>query len=67
MISFFHAVFFRPLYNGFIFLMDILPWLDAGVIVVIFTVLVKIIVYALSRRAAISAFNTNWAYSFRRI
>jgi len=54
MISFFHAVFFRPLYNGFIFLMDILPWLDAGVIVVIFTVIVKFILYPLSRRAAIS-------------
>src|SRR5689334_13140833 len=48
----FNAIVFRPLYNGLIGLMAILPFADAGVIVVIFTVLVKLILLPLSIKAS---------------
>lgn len=52
MVAFFHTVISNPLYNGLIFLMDTLPFLDAGVIVIIFTVLVKLILLPLSIKAS---------------
>jgi YidC/Oxa1 family membrane protein insertase len=48
MASFFNTFFFQPLYNGLIFLFDILPWADAGIIVILFTVLVKLFLFPLS-------------------
>lgn len=48
MISFFHTVISEPLYNGLIVLMNLLPFFDAGVIVIIFTIIVKIIMLPLS-------------------
>jgi len=48
MISLFHTVISEPLYNGLILLMNILPFFDAGVIVIIFTIIVKIIMLPLS-------------------
>lgn len=51
MLSFFKTVFYIPLYNGLIFLVDLLPWADLGLIVVLFTLLVKFIIYPLSRKA----------------
>jgi YidC/Oxa1 family membrane protein insertase len=54
MSAFFHVAFYQPLYNGLIFLMDILPWFDAGVIVVLFTILVKFILFPLSKQAVIT-------------
>jgi YidC/Oxa1 family membrane protein insertase len=50
----FRTILLQPLYNGFIALMDLLPWLDAGVIVVLFTVLVKLAIFPLSRKAVSS-------------
>ncbi|MDP2593389.1 MAG: YidC/Oxa1 family membrane protein insertase [bacterium] len=47
----FIAVVYQPLYNGLVFLMDILPWADAGVVVVLFTVLIKLILFPLSQKA----------------
>ncbi len=52
MISIFHTVISEPLYNGMILLMDTLPFLDAGVIVIIFTIVVKIILLPLSIKAS---------------
>lgn len=49
--SFFKAVFYQPLYNGLIYLMDVLPFFDAGVIVVLFTIIVKLIMFPLSIKA----------------
>jgi YidC/Oxa1 family membrane protein insertase len=54
MAAFFHLVFYQPLYNGLILLMDLLPWFDAGIIVVLFTVLVKFILFPLSKSAVIT-------------
>ena len=53
MAGFFHSVFFQPLYNGFIFLMDVLPFFDAGIIIILFTILIKFILYPLSRKAVV--------------
>ncbi len=49
--SFFNTVFYQPLYNGLIYLMDILPFFDAGVIVILFTIIVKLIMFPLSIKA----------------
>ncbi len=42
---------YNPLYNGLIFLADLLPFLDAGVIIILFTIIVKIILFPLSKKA----------------
>lgn len=47
----FHVVFYTPLYNGLIFLIDILPGADAGVAIIILTCLVKLILFPLSQKA----------------
>lgn len=52
MIDFFHTVISDPLYNGLIFIMYHLPFLDAGVIVIIFTIVVKLILLPLSIKAS---------------
>lgn len=50
--SFYINFIYEPLYNGFIFLAGHLPFLDIGVIIIMFTILVKIILFPLSRKAA---------------
>ncbi len=50
-LSFFKTVFYIPLYNGLIFLLDILPWADLGVVVVLFTIIVKFLIYPISKNA----------------
>ncbi len=47
----FNAVIYVPLYNGLVFLMDLVPWADAGVSVVIFTFLVKLALFPISQKA----------------
>ncbi|MFA6536419.1 MAG: YidC/Oxa1 family membrane protein insertase [Candidatus Paceibacterota bacterium] len=47
----FQAIFYKPLYNGLIFLFHVLPWADAGLIVILFTVLVKLILFPLSKKS----------------
>jgi len=39
--SIWHTVVYNPLYNGIIFLADILPWADLGVIIILFTLIIK--------------------------
>lgn len=47
----YHLLVYNPLYNGLVFLMDKLPWIDAGIAVVIFTIIVKLILFPLSKKA----------------
>ena len=47
----FHAIIYNPLYNGLVFLVGIIPTHDMGIAVVILTILVRIIIFPLSRRA----------------
>src|SRR3989344_463900 len=49
--GFFTTVFSQPLYNGLIFLMNSIPGHDAGIAIIIFTILVRLILYPLSRRS----------------
>lgn len=52
--GFYNTLFYQPLYNGLIFLMDILPWIDAGLAVILFTLIVKLILFPLSKKAVIT-------------
>ncbi|MEI6843276.1 MAG: YidC/Oxa1 family membrane protein insertase [bacterium] len=50
--SLFQILIFKPFYNGLVFLMGSLPFFDAGVIIIIFTIIVKIILLPLSIKAS---------------
>ena len=52
MTSIFHAIISKPLYNGLIFLTNTLPFFDAGVIIIIFTIIIKLILLPLSIKAS---------------
>lgn len=54
MSSIFHTVFYQPLYNGLIALMGLLPWFDVGVIIILFTIIVKVALFPLSKKAVIA-------------
>jgi len=47
----FNLLFYQPLYNGLVFLFDILPWADAGVVVILFTCIVKLALFPLSYKS----------------
>jgi YidC/Oxa1 family membrane protein insertase len=51
MISFFTIVFYQPIYNVLVFLMTLLPWADAGVIIILVTVIVRLILFPLSQKS----------------
>lgn len=51
MSSIFNTLLYQPLYNGLVFLFDILPWFDAGIIVILFTIIVKLALFPLSRKS----------------
>ncbi len=50
----YNAVVFQPLYNGLIGIMNLFPWADVGVAVFIFTVIVKVVLYPLSKSALLT-------------
>ncbi len=50
--SFFTTTIFQPLYNGLIFLMASIPFADAGVVIIIFTIIVKLVLLPLSLKAS---------------
>ncbi|MCX6715551.1 MAG: YidC/Oxa1 family membrane protein insertase [Candidatus Taylorbacteria bacterium] len=50
----YNEIIFRPLYNGLIGIMNLLPWVDVGIAVIIFTVIVKVILYPLSKSALLT-------------
>lgn len=48
--SIYHTLFYDPLYNGLVFLLSVLPeWVDVGMAIIIFTVIVKLILFPLSK------------------
>jgi YidC/Oxa1 family membrane protein insertase len=51
MVALFNTVIFNPLYNGLVFLIDIVPGGDVGVAVILLTLLVKFILFPLSKKA----------------
>lgn len=50
----YHTFFFDPLYNALILLFKVLPWADAGIIVILLTILVRLILYPLSKKAVVT-------------
>jgi YidC/Oxa1 family membrane protein insertase len=50
--NFFHTVFYAPLYNGLIYLIDIMPWADVGLAVIVLTIVVKLILLPMSVKMA---------------
>ncbi len=50
----YHTLFFDPLYNALVLLFKVLPWADAGIIVILLTILVRLIMFPLSRKAILT-------------
>ncbi len=50
--TFWHSVFFDPIYNGLIFIAGHVPGADVGVAIVVLTIIVKLILLPLSLKAA---------------
>ncbi len=50
----FHNFIFLPLYNGLIGIMDILPGVDVGIAVIIFTVIIRLILFPLSKSSVLT-------------
>jgi len=50
-LSVLHALIYAPLYNALVYLIDILPGHDVGFAVIILTIVVRIFLYPLSRKA----------------
>ena len=53
----FHTLFYKPMYNALIFILDILPNHDVALAVIILTVLIKIILLPLSHKMFITQIN----------
>ena len=50
----YNAIVYQPLYNGLVLLMDTIPWANAGLVVIIFTIIVKLCLFPLSRKAVVA-------------
>lgn len=47
----FNTIFYEPLYNGLIFVLATFPWMDVGMAVILFTILVKLVLLPFSIKA----------------
>lgn len=47
----FNTYLYIPLYNAFIGFIGTFPWIDAGIVVVLFTIIVKLILFPLSQKS----------------
>lgn len=52
--SLYHTIVFDPLYNGLIFLLDTFTWMDAGIAVIVFTIIIRLILFPLSKKAIVT-------------
>ena len=50
----YHTFFFDPLYNALIFFLNLSPLVDAGVGVIALTILVRVVIYPLSKKAVVT-------------
>ncbi len=50
----YNTFIFKPLYNGLVGLMDLLPWIDVGIAVILFTIIVRLIIFPLSKQALLT-------------
>lgn len=54
MSTLYHSLIFNPLYNGLVGLLAVFPWMDAGIAVIIFTIIIKLILFPLSKKAIVT-------------
>ena len=54
MSAIYHLIIFNPLYNILVLLFWVLPWADAGLAVVALTIIVRLIIYPLSKKAILT-------------
>ena len=47
--GFFGTIVTTPLYNGIVFLMQVFPWADLGIAVILFTILVRLVLFPLAQ------------------
>jgi len=47
----FNEVFYNPIYNGLVFLIDVFPWVDMGVAVILVTIIIKLIIFPLTKKS----------------
>jgi YidC/Oxa1 family membrane protein insertase len=50
----YHTFFFDPLYNFLVILFNLFPWLDAGLMVILLTLVVRLAIYPLSKKAILT-------------
>lgn len=54
MISLFTTVFYQPIYNVLVFLINLMPWADAGIIIILCTIIVRLALYPLSKKSILT-------------
>src|SRR3954463_14095032 len=50
----YHTLIFNPIYNALVGLFLVLPWADAGVAVILITVIVRLVIFPLSKKAVVT-------------
>lgn len=50
----FNLFFYQPLYNGLVLLMVVIPWVDIGIVVILFTCVVKLALFPLSKKSVLT-------------
>ncbi len=50
----YHTLIYYPLYNGLIYLFDTIPFIDAGMAVIIFTIFVRLILFPISKKSIVT-------------
>lgn len=54
MLYLFNLFFYQPLYNGLVLLINLLPWVDIGIVVILFTCVVKLVLFPLSKKSVLT-------------
>lgn len=50
----YQTLIFQPLYNGLVGIMDLIPGIDVGIAVIIFTIVIRLILFPLSKSALLT-------------
>lgn len=50
----YHNFIFLPLYNGFVGILNLFPWMDIGLAMIIFTIVVKIILFPIAKKSLLT-------------
>ncbi len=50
----YHHIIFNPLYNILVGIFDVFPWVDAGIAVILLTLIVRVILYPLSKKSVLT-------------